>query len=453
MVSIVKNVLAGFGVDRVFATNLATRVWMLVFGPVVLGCIVGSLSIGEQGFYFTFLSLLALSVFLDMGFTRAVQVFISHEFGTLALRRWAPLEGNPAARGRIADFGKAVILAHICLALVAGFGIGFIGEAVFSSNDASNVTWHGPWWSIAFASSASFLLAPMHTMLESAGHVPYMAGVKLIRQVCTNVALVVALFSGMGLYAAALSAWVGLFVALVLTIVPYSAFWKELSVGSVHSGFALVRELLPYQVRIAVSWGAGYLIFSVMTPIAFAVLGPEEAGRVGLSWQIMAIISSIAFSIIQARTPLFGTLLAQGKQGEAFALAKRATRGASFIATCGFTALIVCIACVRHFPEFGWPGIATSGVARMLPEFSIAILAIAEIAKLRVLGLVAYVRSYKVEPFMPMFISLALVVPAACWVLAKWQGAEWLCIGYALGQLLAIPWSRSAARRYTEDMI
>lgn len=440
--------LAHHGIDRVFATNLATRVWMLAFGPVVLGFIVGSLSVTEQGFYFTFFSLLGLSVFLDMGFTRAVQVFTSHEFGELTLRRWATMEGLPAARQRMADFGKAVLLAHVALALLAGVVIGLLGEVMFAGNAAAGVNWHGPWWSVALASAASFLLTPMQTMLEAAGHVPHMAGVKFIRQMITNVTLVGALWMGKGLYSAAVSAWVGFAIGLALTTVPYAPFWRELLGGRVRPGFSLIRELLPYKVRIAVSWGAGYFIFSIMTPIAFAALGPEEAARVGLSWQIIGVISAMAFTIIQAKTPSFGTLLAKGKQEEAWFISRRAIRGATGVALLGFVVLLLGVGCVRHFPHLGWPKLAVEGVDRMLSELAIAVLAIAEVTKLRMLGLVAYVRSFKVEPFMPMFVVLAVVVPAACWFLAKGWGAEWLCLGYAIGQFIAIPWTRSVARRY-----
>jgi hypothetical protein len=440
--------LTHYGIDRVFATNMATRVWMLAFGPVILGFIIGSLSVIEQGFYFTFFSLLALSVFLDMGFTRAVQVFTSHEFGGLALRRWAPMEGLPAARRRMADFGKAVLLAHLALALVAGVAIGLVGEVMFAGKAAASVKWHGPWWSVALASGASFLLTPMQTMLEAAGHVPYMAGVKLFRQMVTNLSLVGALWMGKGLYSAAVSAWIGFAIGLALTTVPYSPFWRQLLGGCARPGFSLLRELLPYQVRIAISWGAGYFVFSIMTPIAFAALGPEAAARVGLSWQIVGVISSMAFTIIQAKTPSFGTLLAKGRQEEALLVSRRAIRGATGVALLGFAALLLGVGCVRHFPDLGWPKLALKGVDRMLSELAIAVLAIAEVAKLSVLGLVAYVRSFKAEPFMPMFVVLAVVVPAACWFLAKRWGAEWLCLGYALGQFIAIPWTRSAARPY-----
>src|SRR5262249_23937657 len=154
-------------------------------------------------------------------------------------------------------------------------------------------------------------------------------------------------------------------------------------------------------------------VFCIMTPIAFTTLGPEAAAQVGLTWQIVGMISSMALTIIQAKTPSLGTLLAKGNQEEALLVSRRATRGATGAALLGFTALLLGVSCVRYFPDLGWPKLAIKGVGRMLSGLPIALLAIAEIAKLRVLGIQAYVRSFKVEPFMPMILILALVVPTA----------------------------------------
>lgn len=439
---------AAHGVDRVFAVNLATRVWMLAFGPVVLGVIIHKLGVAEQGFYYTFLSLIGLSVFLDMGFTRAVQVFTSHEFAALNLPRGKPMEGSATHRQRMADFGKAILLAHLALALVAGVAIGLVGEFMFRREANAAIAWHGPWWSLSFAAAASFIVVPMQTILEAAGHVPHMAWVKFARQVVTNLVLVLALLGGEGLAASSISAWVGFAVTLSLIVVPYAPFWRQILAGRVREGVVLLRELAGYQMRIAVSWTAGYLIFSIMTPIAFCALGAEDAGRVGLTWQVIGIVSSIAFSVIQAKTPTLGTLVGQGKSAEALATNRRATRGALAVAAVGYAAILLGLGAVRAFGHVGWPELLLKGADRMLPLIPIGLLAFAELGKLQMLGVFSFVRTLKVEPFTPMLVALAAFVPALCWALAANFGVEWLCIGYVVGQLIANPWANRIARPY-----
>lgn len=421
---------------------------MLALGPVVLGVIILKLSAAEQGFYYTFLSLIGMSVFLDMGFTRAVQVFTSHEFAALNLPRGKPMEGSAVHRQRMADFGKAILVAHLALALVAGVVIGLVGEFMFRREANDAIAWHGPWWSLSFAAAASFVTVPMSTILEAAGHVPQMAWVKFVRQVVTNLTLVAALWFGHGLAASAFSAWVGFAVVLALMIVPYSPFWRQLMDGRLREGFGLLRELASYQIRIAVSWTAGYFIFSIMTPIAFLALGAEDAGRMGLTWQIMGIVSSIAFSIIQAKTPSLGTLVGQGRIVDALDINRRAARGAIFVAASGYTVIIVALSLVREFPNLPWPGLVIAGVDRMLPVLAVALLAVAELSKLQMLGIFSFVRSLKVEPFTLMLVMLAVLVPTACWVLAINFGVAWLCGGYVIGQLIANPWANRLARPY-----
>jgi hypothetical protein len=436
------------GVDRVFAVNLATRLWMLLFGPIVLGVIIHKLSIAEQGFYYTFLSLIGLSVFLDMGFTRAVQVFTSHEFASLNLLRGKPMEGSAVHRQRMADFGKAILLVHLILAVVAGVIIALVGEFMFRREANAAVAWHGPWWSLSFAAAASFVTVPMSTMLEAAGHVPQMAWAKFARQVTTNLILVGALWSGQGLSASAISAWVGFALMMVLMVFPYAPFWRQLLDGRAREGFKLLRELAVYQVRIAVSWAAGYFIFSIMTPIAFYALGAEDAARMGLTWQVMGLVSSIAFSVIQTKTPTLGTLVGQGRSDEALSINQRATRGALFIAAAGYLAILFGLGVIREFPNLGWPALLTKGASRMLPLVPIALLALAELGKLQMLGVFSFVRTLKVEPFTTMLVTLAVAVPLACWALAANFGVEWLCFGYVLGQLVANPWANRLARPY-----
>lgn len=448
MITLGRSFALRHGLDGIFAVNLATKIWTLVFGPVLLGVLVHRLTLAEQGFYYTFISLIGLSVFLDMGFTRAIQVFTSHEFANLGLAKGRPMEGEERHLSRMSDFGKAVLLAHLLLAVVAGIAIGIVGEVMFRREQNADIAWRLPWWNLSFAAAASFLIVPMTTMLEAAGHVRHMAWVKLARQVLSGLVLLAALLGGLGLGASAISAWAGFALAMALVVIPFRTFWVQLWRGSVTRGFGLLRELAGYQVRIAVGWAAGYFIFSIMTPIAFATLGAEDAAKVGLTWQIMGIVSSIAFSVIQAKTPGLGSLIGKGRTDEALEVNRRATRGALAIAVAGYAVILLGMLAVRSSEATTWPNFATDIVSRMLPALPVALLAVAEIAKLQMLGLMSFVRSLKVEPFTPMLVALAIFVPTACWVLASRFGVEWLCIGYVVGQLLANPWASMTAKSF-----
>lgn len=448
MLSRQQKALSRHGVDRTFVINLATRIWTVIFGPLLLAVLVHQLTLAEQGFYYTFVSLIGLSVFLDMGFTRAIQVFTSHEFAHLSLARGCPMEGEGSNLARMADFGKAVLVAHLLLAIVSGAVIGVVGEVMFRREQGADIAWRGPWWNLSFAAAASFLVVPMTTMLEAAGHVRHMAWVKLARQVLSGLVLLAALLGGLGLGGSAVSAWAGFVLAMALVVIPFRAFWRQLWRGSITRGLGLLRELAGYQVRIAVGWAAGYFIFSIMTPIAFATLGAEDAAKVGLTWQVMGIVSSIAFSVIQAKTPGLGSLIGKGRSDEALEVNGRATRGALAIAVAGYAVILLGMWAVRSAPSSTWPDFAADIVSRMLPALPVALLAVAEIAKLQMLGIMSFVRSLKVEPFTPMLLTLAILVPVACWIMASNFGVEWLCLGYVLGQVAANPWANYTAKSF-----
>ncbi|MBT6902530.1 MAG: hypothetical protein HOA32_16150, partial [Nitrospina sp.] len=72
-------------VDRAVAFAILVKVWSLFAGPVTLYLISIYLSPEIQGFYYTFLSLIALQSFVELGFYIVITQFASHEWASLEL--------------------------------------------------------------------------------------------------------------------------------------------------------------------------------------------------------------------------------------------------------------------------------------------------------------------------------------------------------------------------------
>ena len=66
-------------ISREIFFSVATQLWRFVYGPVILLFIPLFLTAEHQGFWFTFISISALSVFADLGFSSIVTQFSSHE--------------------------------------------------------------------------------------------------------------------------------------------------------------------------------------------------------------------------------------------------------------------------------------------------------------------------------------------------------------------------------------
>ena len=78
------KLLRWFDVDRAIAYALLSKVWLLFAGPITLYLISLYLTPEMQGFYYTFLSLVALQVFIELGFYVVITQFASHEWAHLS---------------------------------------------------------------------------------------------------------------------------------------------------------------------------------------------------------------------------------------------------------------------------------------------------------------------------------------------------------------------------------
>src|SRR5687767_14379524 len=83
--------------DSSTAVALANRAWQLLAAPVTILLIAGRLSAEQQGYYYTFGSLVALQSFFELGFGVVVINVASHEWARLALDGEGRINGDADA--------------------------------------------------------------------------------------------------------------------------------------------------------------------------------------------------------------------------------------------------------------------------------------------------------------------------------------------------------------------
>ena len=81
-----KNFVNHFSYDeKVIWTSLAFLLRVLR-GPVTIYFVLTYLSLNDQGVYYSFMSLGAMVILAEMGFTRLISIFLLHEFSFLKLK-------------------------------------------------------------------------------------------------------------------------------------------------------------------------------------------------------------------------------------------------------------------------------------------------------------------------------------------------------------------------------
>jgi hypothetical protein len=135
------------GVDRAVSYTLLSRGLQLILAPVSLLLVARFLTPVQQGFYYTFASLLALQIFFELGLSYVVLQFASHEKARLTWTERGTLEGDATAKLRLGSLLRLAltwygVAACLMVALVLPLGLVFFGR---NSSTASGGGWLLPW--------------------------------------------------------------------------------------------------------------------------------------------------------------------------------------------------------------------------------------------------------------------------------------------------------------------
>ena len=89
--------------DRAIAFTVLARGWSGLAGLVTVALIARFLSPAEQGYYFTFGSLVAMQLVFELGFSVVILQLATHECAHLTLGRDGRVAGDGIAQARLAS--------------------------------------------------------------------------------------------------------------------------------------------------------------------------------------------------------------------------------------------------------------------------------------------------------------------------------------------------------------
>ena len=219
------------GVDRAVSYTLLSRGLQLILAPVSLLLVARFLSPVQQGFYYTFASLLALQIFFELGLSYVVLQFASHEKARLTWTERGTLEGDAAAKLRLGSLLRLAltwygVAACLMVVLILPIGLVFFGR---NSSAASGGGWQLPWIWLTLTTAGTMLVSPVFAVLEGCGLVAEVARFRTVQVGAAYGAAWLALFLGAGLLASPIMATVGLFVACVWLVVAKRPFLADMA--------------------------------------------------------------------------------------------------------------------------------------------------------------------------------------------------------------------------------
>ena len=121
------------------------QIWRVIAEPLLLLLIPFYLSPAEQGFWYTFISIAALSVFADFGGATIVLQFAAHEFSRLEFLADGRVAGDEQALWRLASFFRFSLVWLLRVVAVV-FPLILAGDYYFLSLREVDFAWQMPWF-------------------------------------------------------------------------------------------------------------------------------------------------------------------------------------------------------------------------------------------------------------------------------------------------------------------
>lgn len=430
------------GLDTHVLNTLLFRGWAILAGGISIILIPIFLSPAQQGFYFTFASVLALQVFFELGLNQVIIQLVSHEAAHLTIAKDGTINGDSSRINRLNSLIRILRRWYTFAALMFLVLAGGAGWAFFTLKgvDLAAEQWRATWIVLVLFTSINLFLSPHLAVIEGTGQIGTVARFRLIQSILGYCVMWLLLLTGAGLWAAvgvpAISA-----IATLLWLRRHGANLQgstALKIQSVDQ-ISWRRDVFPLQWRIAVSWACGYFIFSLFTPITFASHGAVEAGKLGIAMTVFSSVTTLGLSWINAKAPNFTMHISRG-ESEALNRLFKVVALRSIAATALPSFLIVALVALGNKFNFA----LTHRIASADTLFWIALAATVNSA---VYAAAVYMRAHREEPMLPVSIVAALLTLS---VLALFKNnVTHMMIGYAaVNACVGLPWTFHLYRSY-----
>jgi len=423
VLNIINRILSQIGVSKAVFASLLVKGWQMFAGAITLILVARYFSSEEQGYFYTFNSVIGLQIIFEMGLSFVILQFSGHYFANLRWRQLGSVDGDPVNVKKFhlllghALFWYAVAAAVMALLLLTT-GFYFFNH---QKSNLSAISWQLPWIFLVIFTAINLLCTPSLAAIEGGGQVVNVNRLRLTQGVTSSLLSWTLLVSGTGL-------WIAVMPVLIASST--SSYWlmkyfpklikNALNADRVQDKniFSWKHEVWPMQWRIAVSWISGYFIFQLFTPVLFFYHGPAEAGKMGMSIAIATILTSVGFVWLQANSPTLTKLAATENWTKFDSTFFEIFVQSSIFVLIGGVSIVTCLSLFHGVPI----------LERVLPINEMIMLLIAFALSHIVGGLAYYLRLHKREPFMVLSVIGAIILTVCIFYFGRLYGARGMVI-------------------------
>jgi hypothetical protein len=418
------RVKSAVGLDRAIAYTVLARGWSTMAGLVTVLLIARFLTPAEQGYYYTFSSLVALQVVFELGFSFVILQLAAHERAHLHIHNDGSIAGDRVAHSRLASVLQKAVRWYTVGALLLAATLLPAGLYFFRTHrqPGVSVSWQLPWIAVIVATTFTFQMDPLFAFLEGCGRIHQVARMRFTQAIAGTLMAWSALCLHRGLFAPAMIIS-GQAIAGGCFLFSQRKLLSALLRHQASSHVVSWRhEIWPFQWRIAVSWLCGYFIFQLFNPALFAYRGATEAGRMGMSLTIVSALSAVALAWMNTKASPFGTLVARGEYQILDRIFFRTLLQSALLLVAASLFLLLFL----DYVVYRAPHLAS----RILPIPVFALLLATVLCNHVLFCEAIYLRAHKHEPLLPVSIAVGVLTACGTLLMAKSMGAAGVTLSY-----------------------
>lgn len=419
----------------------------IFLNPIIVLFVPVFLNENQQGYWYTFGSIAALTSFADLGFTSIMTQYVAHEYAYLKLEKSNKIfVGLKEHIQRMSSLLKFIIRWMRMVLAIALAIIIFSGLIMFSGGN-DKVNWLIPWILYAISSVYNFSSYIALSFFEGCDQFAITQRIHACSGIVHCVTTIGLLAVGAGLYALSIPLFLKGSIVYVLLRRHFRDSITQLWNEKCDKEIAWKKEFVPLLGRYAVSWIFGYFATQIYNPLTFALFGSSDAGKVGYSLSIIQAIYSVsnAWSLISISK--YNMAVEKKEWSYMDSLLKRNLL---------YSSIVYVLAIAVLYLTQGIPMLNNFIWSRIMSGKPMLILCGAYYISIVTYAMATYLRAHKQEPFMIVSILSGGCSALLTCILTCYVGLDCIFTGYFMSNLLVLPvaihiWRKFKIKWHTEN--
>lgn len=441
MLNLIHFIFKNLGIDRAIAYTVLSRFIQAGGGIITLLFVAKNLTTVEQGYYYTFGSILAIQIFFELGLSNIITQFVAHENAHLIWNDKYSFSGSIESSSRLSSLLRFAIKWFAVIGVLLFVGLLITGYYFFYnfSKVGDVVVWQKPWIILSITTSLSLMISPILAFFEGLGKVKEVSKIRLIQQIVQLVLVLSFFLLGFKLFSSPLASLISFFIILLWTFSGVNKkilffIWQKIDKYKVN----YKKEIFPFQWKIALSWISGYFIFQLFNPVLFATEGAIVAGQMGMTLAVLNAILMFTLSWINTKVPIFSNLIANKKYKDLDFLFNKTLRQSTYLNIVALLIFFFGIFLLRYFDlKLGNKNLGD----RFLNYLPMIAMMIPIILNHIVSAWATYLRCHKKEPLLYQSVVIGLLCSISTIFLGNYFGVTGMTFGYMFVSIIGFFWT------------